>query len=42
LQLSFDDISKLRGIAVDKKIQAKTKAIQILLKQIDSELKDYT
>jgi len=41
LQLSFDDISKLRGIVIDKKIQAKTKAIQILLKQIDSDLKTY-
>ncbi len=41
LQLSFDDINKLRGISVDKKIQDKTKAIQVLLKKIDSDLKDY-
>jgi len=42
LQLSFDDISKLRAITTDGKIQAKTDAIQILLQQIHSELKNFT
>ncbi len=41
LQLSFNDIDKLRGVVIDKKIQSKTKAIQALLEQIDSDLRDY-
>ena len=38
LQLSFDDLNKLRGITLSKKIQAKTKQIQKLIEQIESEL----
>lgn len=41
LQLSFDDVNNLRGVVVDKKIQQKTKAIQVLLKQIDAELRSH-
>ena len=42
MQLSFDDLSKLRATTTDAKMQAKTDAIQILLKQIHSELKNFT
>ena len=42
LQLSFDDLNKLRATTTDGKIQAKTDAIQIMLKQIYSELENFT
>ena len=42
LQLSFDDLNKLRATTTNGKIQAKTDAIQIMLKQIHSELENFT
>jgi hypothetical protein len=38
LQLSFDDLNKLRRIAISEKIQTKTKQIQALIEEIESEL----
>ena len=37
LQLSFDDLNKLRSITVDKSIHKKTEAIQSFLEKLNSE-----